>query len=98
MTATTGARARDIRYVSIEPGRISLHGVSLTDGEYAVLRGIAERMKRPEATRTERRLVGYGECRCILSQYCDGTCRPLFEDVEVALQCSSDPDDGWPPC
>lgn len=45
MTATTGARARDIRYVSIEPGRISLHGVSLTDGEYAVLRGIAERMK-----------------------------------------------------
>jgi protein gp37 len=38
-----------IRFVSIEPGRISLHGVSLTDGEYAVLRGIAERMKRAPA-------------------------------------------------
>jgi hypothetical protein len=37
---------RDIRFVTIEPGRISLHGVALTDGEYAVLRGIAERMKR----------------------------------------------------
>ncbi|CAE6713190.1 hypothetical protein R75461_01156 [Paraburkholderia nemoris] len=42
MTETT---KRDIRYVTIEPGRISLHGIALTDGEYAVLRGIAERMK-----------------------------------------------------
>lgn len=51
MTTTTPARdissgpKRDIRFVTIEPGRISLHGVALTDGEYAVLRGIAERMK-----------------------------------------------------
>lgn len=43
--ATTPAPARAIRFVSIEPGRISLHGVALTDSEYAVLRGIAERMK-----------------------------------------------------
>jgi hypothetical protein len=28
-----------------------------------------------------RRLIGYGECRCILSQYCDGTCRPIFESA-----------------
>lgn len=55
---TTGARAREtrsIRYVSIEPGRISLHGVSLTDSEYAVLRGIAERMKRGDPIREEAR-------------------------------------------
>ena len=25
------------------------------------------------------RLVGYEECRCILTQYCDGTCRPIFD-------------------
>lgn len=42
------ARARDVRFVSVEPGRISLHGVALTDGEYAVLRGIAERMKQKQ--------------------------------------------------
>lgn len=45
------ARARDVRFVSVEPGRISLHGVALTDGEYAVLRGIAERMKHAPALR-----------------------------------------------
>jgi hypothetical protein len=27
-----------------------------------------------------RVLVGYDECRCILSQYCDGECRPVFAD------------------
>lgn len=42
MTETT---KRDVRFLTIEPGRISLHGIALTDGEYAVLRGIAERMK-----------------------------------------------------
>lgn len=30
-----------------------------------------------------RRLIGYGECRCILSQYCDGTCRQIFENSQV---------------
>lgn len=50
-TSTLRARARDIRFLTIEPGRISLHGVALTDGEYAVLRGIAERMKRDAPTR-----------------------------------------------
>lgn len=39
-------KSRNMRFVSIEPGRISLHGIALTDAEYAVLRGIAERMKR----------------------------------------------------
>ncbi|MFM0263304.1 hypothetical protein [Paraburkholderia sediminicola] len=48
-TSTLRARARDIRFLTIEPGRISLHGIALTDGEYAVLRGIAERMKRMPA-------------------------------------------------
>lgn len=32
-----------------------------------------------ELTESAPRLVGYGECQCILSQYCDGTCRPIFE-------------------
>lgn len=45
MTTTTHARARELRYVTIEPGRISLHGIAITENEYAVLRGIAERMK-----------------------------------------------------
>jgi len=27
-----------------------------------------------------RVLVGYDECRCILTQYCDGECRPVFAD------------------
>lgn len=31
----------------------------------------------------ERNLVGYDECRCMLTQYCDGTCRPIFEDEDV---------------
>jgi hypothetical protein len=25
------------------------------------------------------RLIGYDECRCVLSQYCDGKCRPIFD-------------------
>jgi hypothetical protein len=29
-------------------------------------------------TEPEPQLVGYEECRCILTQYCDGTCRPVF--------------------
>lgn len=41
----TEQKRPDIRYLTIEPGRISLHGIALTDGEYAVLRAIAERMK-----------------------------------------------------
>jgi hypothetical protein len=45
MSATT-TRARDVRFLTVEPGRISLHGVVLTDAEYATLRAIAERMKR----------------------------------------------------
>jgi protein gp37 len=54
MTTTTHARARvisapkAIRFVTVEPGRISLHGVVLTDSEYAMLRAIAERMKRAD--------------------------------------------------
>jgi hypothetical protein len=44
MTATT-TRARDVRFLTVEPGRISLHGVALTDAEYVMLRAIAERMK-----------------------------------------------------
>lgn len=27
-----------------------------------------------------RRLIRYGECRCILTQYCDGMCNPIYED------------------
>ncbi len=27
-----------------------------------------------------RVLVGYDECKCILTQYCDGECRPVFAD------------------
>lgn len=30
------------------------------------------------------RLVGYGDCKCVLTQYCDGTCRPIFEKVAAA--------------
>ena len=39
------ASKKEIRFVTVEPGRISLHGVALTDSEYAMLRAIAERMK-----------------------------------------------------
>ncbi|KAE8757332.1 hypothetical protein FSO04_24230 [Paraburkholderia madseniana] len=60
MTTTTPAPARDssapkrdIRYLTIEPGRISLHGIALTDGEIAVLRGIAERMKGVRTVREQ---------------------------------------------
>jgi hypothetical protein len=28
-------------------------------------------------------LVGYGECKCILTQYCDGQCRPIYEIADV---------------
>jgi len=28
-----------------------------------------------------RKLKGYGDCKCILSQYCDGTCNPIYEDA-----------------
>lgn len=45
MITTTHTRAREVRFLTIEPGRISLHGIALTENEYAVLRGIAERMK-----------------------------------------------------
>jgi hypothetical protein len=31
-----------------------------------------------EQREPEPQLVGYDECRCILTQYCDGTCRPVF--------------------
>lgn len=31
--------------------------------------------EKPELVPT---LTGYGECRCILSQYCDGTCSPIY--------------------
>lgn len=31
---------------------------------------------KPELVST---LTGYAECRCILSQYCDGKCRPIYQ-------------------
>lgn len=34
----------------------------------------------------ERRLIGYDECRCILTQYCDGTCRPIFASIAAEQQ------------
>jgi len=51
ITTTPRARTRDVKYLTVEPGRISLHGVALTDSEYAMLRGIAERMKRADTIR-----------------------------------------------
>ena len=41
-------RARDIRFVTVEPGRVSLHGVALTDAEYRTLLALAERMKQQQ--------------------------------------------------
>lgn len=41
----SSAPKRDVRFVTVEPGRISLHGVALTDAEMAMLKAIAERMK-----------------------------------------------------
>ena len=35
------------------------------------------------APTTKRKLVGYGDCRCVLTQYCDGKCRPIFADVPI---------------
>jgi hypothetical protein len=60
MDTTTRAREssapKAIRFLTVEPGRISLHGVALTESEYAMLRAIAERMKHePAAVREGRR-------------------------------------------
>lgn len=49
LTGKSPLRTRDVRFVTVEPGRISLHGVALTDSEYAMLKAIAERMKHAEA-------------------------------------------------
>jgi hypothetical protein len=32
----------------------------------------------------ERKIIGYGDCKCILSRYCDGTCNPLWADEATA--------------
>lgn len=37
--------------------------------------------QRPDNIASGRRLIGYGDCRCILSRYCDGTCQPIFEEA-----------------
>lgn len=39
------------------------------------------------------RLVGYGDCKCVLTQYCDGKCRPIFEKAAAPQ-----PDDSCPRC
>lgn len=39
---------RGVRFVTVEPGRISLSGVVLTEAEYRTLRAIAERMKQKQ--------------------------------------------------
>lgn len=31
-----------------------------------------------------RRLTGYGECKCVLAQYCDGRCNPIYADAETS--------------
>lgn len=40
------------------------------------------------------RLLGYAECRCILTQYCDGECRPIFEGLSD-LRCCANGDCNW---
>lgn len=45
-SATTRVR---VHFVTVEPGRISSHGVVLSDAEMRTLRAIAERMKHAEA-------------------------------------------------
>ena len=29
-----------------------------------------------------RKITSYGECRCILTKYCDGQCNPIFADQQ----------------
>ena len=52
--STTCARVisapKAVQFLTVEPGRVSLHGVALTDAEYAMLRAIAERMRRSKVT------------------------------------------------
>lgn len=48
LDASKVATTRAIRFVTVEPGRISLSGVALTEDEYRTLRAIAERMKQKQ--------------------------------------------------
>lgn len=56
--------------------------VRMVDRANAALNGEPE--PRAEVTGGDelkaRRLIRYGECRCILTQYCDGMCNPIYED------------------
>lgn len=38
---------------------------------------VAEQDAKP-SVEFKPQFLGYDECRCILTQYCDGTCRPIF--------------------
>jgi hypothetical protein len=40
-----------------------------------------------------RKIDHYGDCRCVLSQYCDGKCNPVFAD-ELASRCRAEGGDG----
>ena len=63
LDASKVATTRAIRFVTVEPGHISLHGVALTDDEYRTLRVIAERMKHAPAERRELSYVdGWPQC------------------------------------
>ncbi|MBF3650454.1 hypothetical protein ISF86_11970 [Burkholderia pseudomallei] len=56
--------------------------VRMVDRANAALNGEPE--PRAEVTGGDelkaRRLIRYGECQCILTQYCDGMCNPIYED------------------
>lgn len=56
-------------------------GVALGDG--AERRVEAHIEKRRQERAAEPQLVGYDECCCILTQYCDGTCQPVFAMPDV---------------
>lgn len=50
------------------------------DDIIAAILAIAAPMPQAEPEYKPRKLVRYGDCKCILTQYCDGTCNPIFED------------------
>lgn len=53
---------------------------------FSALAAVSSEAQEPQP----RKFVRYGECQCILSQYCDGCCNPIFEDASPAPDVSSE--------
>lgn len=73
LTATLGTQTQEEAFYAFA----RLLGIEVKDDRLSAKPFGAPTQENINAATFE--LTGYGECKCVLPQYCDGKCNPIFK-------------------